>query len=148
MIKFRNALELITHFEGFRSKPYYATAEEEKRGLLTIGYGFTTYKGRPVKLTDTITKEEAIDLLKQDIDHICRQLKILVPHAHNNEIQAVCSLVFNIGMTNFKKSTLLKLWLRDDLKTYKEFLKWVYQGKTKLKGLEVRREAERALFIY
>jgi lysozyme len=51
-------LSLIKKFEGCRLKAYYCSG-----GVLTIGYGHTG----GVKETDTITQEEADELLEKDV---------------------------------------------------------------------------------
>ena len=52
---------LIKHFEGFRTNAY--SDKLTKSGVATIGWGMTKHPdGRPVKLGDTVTREEA-DLL-------------------------------------------------------------------------------------
>lgn len=56
----KKGLDLIKHFESFRSKPYKCSA-----GVPTIGYGSTKYEnGRKVTLSDKpITEERATKLL-------------------------------------------------------------------------------------
>jgi lysozyme len=60
-----------------------------------------------------------------------------------NQFDALVCLVFNIGGTNFKNSTLLKLLNYETLlQVPAQFMRWVYAGGKKLKGLENRRLAE------
>ena len=54
-----NGLAIIEKFEGCQLKAYVCPA-----GVLTIGYGHT---GSDVKPGMTITKEQAVELLKKDV---------------------------------------------------------------------------------
>lgn len=56
-------LEHMARFEDFRPDAYFATDEEKKNGVVTIGYGTT---GR-YKIGDTITQEKALELKLEDI---------------------------------------------------------------------------------
>ena len=61
---------------------------------------------------------------------------------------ALASLIFNIGVNAFKRSTLLKLLnVGKYIQAADEFLKWRKAGGKVVKGLEKRREAERRLFV-
>ncbi len=68
-----------------------------------------------------------------------------------NQCDALCSLVFNIGATAFAASTLLKkLNFGDYSGAAAEFIKWnkatVNDKKIPLLGLIKRRQVEKALF--
>lgn len=54
-----NAAEMIKKEEGFRTKAYLDSA-----GVPTIGFGFTSVNGKPVKMGDTMTREEALNQLE------------------------------------------------------------------------------------
>ncbi|WP_103327466.1 lysozyme [Bacteroidetes bacterium endosymbiont of Geopemphigus sp.] len=133
-------IDLICGFEDFRAKAYKCQA-----GVWTIGYGHT--KG--VKPGDHITMEGAVLLLKQDLKDAQAAIEayIKVPLSQN-QYDALSSFIFNLGVNNFKDSTLLKkLNVRNYRRASKEFLQW-----NKVKGeisedLTKRREAERKLFV-
>lgn len=136
-------LSLIKHYEGLRLKAYQCRA-----GRWTIGYGHT----HNINMGDLITKEQAEAFLHEDIAQVTALLnaQIKVPLTQN-QYDAICSLVFNIGMTAFTTSTLLKkLNVGDYLGAASEFMKWnkaTINGKrTLLPGLIKRRQAEKALF--
>lgn len=88
-----SALEQIKFDEGFRGKPYLDTV-----GKTTIGYGRN--------LDDNpLTKEEAGYLLKNDLKKVsyeCCKLpyfsELTIPRR-----AVIINMVFNLGMTRFKK---------------------------------------------
>lgn len=133
-------LDLIKRFEGLRLEAYLCAA-----GVPTIGYGHT----RGVKLGQKITEQQAEDLLLEDIHEFELAIQRLVSvNLTQNQFDALVALIFNIGIGNFKSSTLLKkLNLKDYVGAANEFNKWVYAAKKKLRGLVKRRDAERLLFI-
>jgi lysozyme len=141
----------MTSSEGWSSKAYYATEEERKRGLLSIGYGFTYYaNGDPVKAGDTMTKAEGDALFKE---HIVPKFEETVSNAVNvelssNQFSALVSLTYNIGGGNLRSSTLLRLVNSGDFESAAdEFPKWNKQNKRVLRGLSERRAKERELFL-
>ncbi len=86
-------------------------AYKDSGGTWTIGNGST--KG--VKPGDTITKEQERELLKRDAaiaeGGVKRHIKVpLYPW----EYDALTDFVFNVGETNFKKSTLVKKFNKQD----------------------------------
>ena len=66
-----------------------------------------------------------------------------------NQFDALCSFVFNIGTTKFRKSTLLKKALvnPNDKSIYNEFKKWNKSDKKELEGLTKRRIREADLYF-
>lgn len=62
---------------------------------------------------------------------------------------AIVSFVFNVGIGNFKSSTLLaKIRTNpDDNSIMDEFLRWVYANGKVMKGLQKRRLAEMKLYF-
>lgn len=132
-------LALIRSFEGLRLNAYKCLA-----GVVTIGYGTT--KG--VKMGDTVTKEEAEELLRLDVQRFVDHIAALVTVPLNqNHIDALASFVYNVGPTAFAKSTLLK-YLNAGL--YKDaadqFLRWNKAANNVVAGLTRRRVAEKTLF--
>jgi lysozyme len=135
-------LSLIKKFEGCSLKPYLCPA-----GVPTIGYGHT--RGVTMQ-TPEITKEEATALLRDDLDVFERGVFDLVTFEKLNENQfaALVSFAFNLGLGNLKRSTLLRLLNEDKpIAASAEFAKWNKAGGKVLKGLTLRREAERQLFL-
>lgn len=143
----KDGLYLIAEFEGLSLKPYMCPAKKA-----TIGYGNTYYKdGTKVTMLDKpITKEEAIKLLEIIVDSFAKQVSKLVTSPLNqNQINAVVSFAYNVGVGNLKNSTLLKLINKDhnQLAISNEFLKWINVGGEKSKGLERRRIKESQIYF-
>lgn len=134
-------IDLIKEYEGFRAKPYYCPA-----GKLTVGYGHVVKSGEHF---DEISEEQGEAILRNDLATAESAANLLVKVPLNqNEFDALVSLIFNIGTTNFRNSTLLKL-INKDMRymAAQEFSKWVYSKKKKLPGLVKRRDAEKLLFL-
>jgi len=136
-------IRLVKRFEGFSSVPYKCPA-----GILTIGYGHViTEKDNFVY---PLTEEQAEHILIADLMRIEKIIRpmVFVPLAWH-QLDALVSFSFNVGPYVFRASTLRKLLNEGDYEgAGEQFLRWVYVGKTKLKGLIRRRRAERALFLY
>ena len=135
-------VRLVKRFEGFSSVPYKCPA-----GILTIGYGHVITERD--SFTYPLTEEQAERILITDLMRIERIIKpmILVPLSWN-QLDALVSFSFNVGPHAFRISTLRKLLNEGDYEgAGEQFLRWVYVGKTKLRGLVRRRKAERALFL-
>ncbi len=132
-------LAIIKKYEGLRLQAYLCEA-----GKPTIGWGHT----QGVRLGDRITREQAEEFLRQDVQDAEAAVSRLVKAAINdNQFSALVSFVFNLGAGTLQKSTLLKLlnfglpWLVPF-----QIKRFVYQGKRKLPGLVARRAAEAELF--
>ncbi len=143
--------DIIKSSEGFEPKAYYATEEEKRKKLLSIGYGFTYYAdGSPIKKGDTMTREEADKLFDNHILAVYEDKvdKLVTSELTDNQFSALVSLCYNIGSGNLKNSTLLALVNYGKFKqAAEEFLKWDKQNKRVLKGLTDRRIKERRLFL-
>ena len=148
----RNGVNLIAEFEGLILTPYYATALEKQKGIVTIGYGNTYYKdSTPVKITDKpITKEMALDLLEIIAGKFADKVADLIKtEVNQNQFNALVSLAYNIGINAFNVSTVLRLVNTNpnDANIAKAFLMWNKQGGKELKGLTNRRIKESALYF-
>lgn len=143
---------LIAEFEGLSLKPYYATAEEKAKGIVTIGYGNTFYEnGTKVAITDKpITKTEALRLLQITTDKFASKVESLIfKKLTQNQFDALVSLAYNIGLGNFAKSTLLKLVNTNpiDANIRHWFMVWNKQAGKVLNGLTTRRKKEADLYF-
>lgn len=132
-------LDIVKEAEGLRLSAYLCPA-----GIPTIGYGHT--KG--VKLGDTCTKEQAEKWLENDFFTAKQEVKAVVKvPLRENQLDALASFVFNLGVRKLIQSTLLKKLNAGDYNgAAAEFDKWVFAGKVKLNGLIKRRAKERQLF--
>jgi len=139
--------ELIKKFEGYSDRPYKCPA-----GISTIGYGNTYYpNGTKVKITDKqITREYANEILAHTADEFAEDvLKLVKSKITVNQLNALTSFAYNVGVANLQKSTLLKLVNinPNDGNIAKEFLKWNKAAGKVLNGLTNRRIAESALYF-
>ena len=138
--------DAIIQREGLRLTAYTCPA-----GKLTIGIGHT---GPDVKRGLRITEARAYDLLARDIAPAENLLNGLGVKFTQGQFDALLSFILNIGITSFKKSTML-MRIRAGATAERiagEFLRWVYSTgpdgrKIQSKGLTARRRAERRQFL-
>jgi lysozyme len=140
----RQGQDFIKNYEKLRLKAYLPT----KNDRWTIGWGSTFIDGRPVMEGEVITREKAQKLfdstLKKIEDGILSRVDVPL---NQDQFDALVSLVYNIGVGNFSRSTLLKKLNKKDYNgAQKEFSRWVYQSGVKLNGLIDRREKEADIF--
>ena len=137
----KEGISLIKKFEGCELKAYRCAA-----GVPTIGYGST----HGVTMDMEISQERADMLLLEDIEKFEQAVNDLVEAPlKQNEFDALVSWTFNLGPTNLKNSTLLKVlnsshpdW--NDIPA--QIKRWNKAGGKVLQGLIRRREAEALLF--
>ena len=133
------AFEKIKEFEDCRLQAY-----QDAAGVWTIGYGHT-YN---VRQGDTISQWYADDMLKEDIENVERQLMALhdpeVLDMTPQQLDAVVSFVFNLGIKRWQYSTLRRLIMYGKPKEViqKEWMRWVFAGGKRLPGLVKRRQWE------
>jgi lysozyme len=99
-------VDVLRKEEGLRTKPYLCQA-----GIPTIGIGATTYPdGRKVSLSDpAITEQQAIDMACQEVSKYLHEvLEAVDGEATVNQLVAMTSLAYNIGINGFKGSTVCK----------------------------------------
>lgn len=135
------ALTFIMDWEQCRLKAYL-----DSGGVCTVGWGAT---GPDIAIDTIWTQDQADARLREDL-----QVALDAVHQHvtrpltDNQEAALASFVFNLGETQFVKSTLLrKIKEGDDIGTALEFVKWHYDNGKKVKGLLRRRLDEAALFL-
>jgi len=145
---FLMALEVIMEFEGFRDHIYYCPG-----GYKTIGYGHRVKEGESFSVP--LSKQEGLKLLKNDLKEIVNQVKNAITNksVYNRltdyQLTALYDFVYNVGIDNFKKSTLLKKLNAGEpaVVVADEFMKWVWSNGKKLNGLIMRRAGEKELFL-
>ncbi len=139
MMVSENCLDLIKQFEGCKLKAYKCPA-----GIWTIGYGRTT----DVHEGDTCTQEQADAWLTEEANEFAEQIEKMVKvPLTQNELDALTSFAYNVGLGNLRKSTLLKRINESDFdEAAPEFLKWNKAAGKVLPGLVKRRQAEMDLF--
>ena len=145
---FRISIEgaaLIKRFEGLRLEAYY-----DDVGVLTIGWGHT---GSDVYEGLVITNAEAEALLLSDLKRFERGVNSAVNVPMTQSMyDALVSFSFNVGVSALKKSTALKRMNKQDYEGAAEALTWWNKGRVGgelvvLRGLQIRRAAEAALFL-
>ena len=128
----------IIEFEGCKLTAYKCPA-----GVWTIGVGHT--KG--VKQGQTITKAQAMTLLKGDLLPCENYVNNLGVCKTQGQFDSLVSFSFNLGTAALGRSTLLKYIRQGKAEQYirGEFAKWVKSGGKTLAGLVKRRawEADR-----
>lgn len=137
----KQCLDLVKQFEGCSLKAY-----RDLRGIWTIGFGCT---GGNVADGIVWTQEQAEQELQVRLDAIGRILtQCITPMLNQNQFDALSCLVYNIGPSAFRGSTMLrKLNGRDMVGASGEFPKWDKAAGKEIAGLLRRRKAEQELFL-
>lgn len=141
-----NAVEFARRWETFKPVPYYATAKEKERGVLTWGYGHT---GTRAQAPASITEPDALALLRQDMAEAERQVDAVAhPLITGAYFDAMVDLVFNAGPKVIAPSTGTGQALRrGDIATLRTKLpQFIYQGGKVMLGLRRRATGRLALF--
>lgn len=145
-----NGLQLLESWEGFKPKLY-----KDSAGLPTIGVGHLLTKselssgkivinGLPVQYSNGLTDQQVIDLLGQDVRPAEKAVNngVKVP-LNQNQFDTLVSFTFNVGISAFTSSTLLKVL---NLKQYTDvptqLLRWTRTGGQVVQGLVNRRQNE------
>jgi lysozyme len=141
---------LIKHYESLSLVAYLCPA-----GVPTIGWGTTTgVTSMDVIDRRSITVAEAESLFEKDVDSFAMKVSSLCirNQPNSNELAAMTSLAYNIGIGAFAKSTVLKAHERGDsvaaAAAFELWNKARVNGKLQvLRGLVARRAAEKSLYL-
>ncbi|WP_039761262.1 lysozyme [Bartonella queenslandensis] len=137
-------LALIKQWEGLRLSAY-----EDFGGVWTIGYGHTSASGAPrVHKEMKITEKEAENILCQDLKECEAAIEkaVTVPLS-DEQFAALVSFSYNVGITAFCKSTLLKKLNKGEYEAVPtELQKWTRVKGKRIRGLVNRRAAEAGLW--
>lgn len=151
------AIATIKHHEGVRFKPYLCPAR-----LHTVGVGHVMYPDQaklPLDQRSSVmlkpednrqfTQEEVDGILRHDLDRFERGVERFCPvPLTQGQFDALVSFAFNVGLGTLQRSTLRQKVLRGDMEgAAEELLKYCMAGGKILKGLQNRRNDERALFL-
>jgi len=133
-----STIDLITGFEGFRTKAY-----QDVNGKWTIGVGHLIRPQDRHMLHRELSEAEVIGLLHQDLkmcsDALESAIKVMV---NRTQADALHSLCHNIGPDRMVRSEVVyHLNQGDTQKAADAFMNWTTPG------LKKRRQAERALFL-
>lgn len=141
----KSALDLIKQFEGCKLTAYPDPGSGGDPW--TIGYGST---GPGIKRGVTWTQAQADARLEGDVRYFADGVRGLLAGAPttDNQLGAMTSLAYNIGISAFANSTLLKRHRAGDhAGAAQQFLQWVNAGGKRMQGLVNRREAERRVYL-
>ena len=132
-------LKKLKEFEGLRKEAYLDAA-----GVPTIGYGHT----QGVRMGDVISEYWAEMFLKADLYDVEKQVNSLGDW-NQPQFDALVSFAFNMGFYKLKTSSLMKMIKNGgSMRAIKqEFMRWVWAGGQRLKGLERRRAWEAKRFF-
>lgn len=139
------ASRLIIQCEGTKLAPY-----QDSGGVWTIGNGTITIDGEPVTAeTPPITMARASELMMAELEEKAAAVDAVAPvDATDGQRSSCYSFTYNLGVSAFEKSTLLKKWLAGDvLGAGDQFNAWIYAGGHIVQGLVNRRKLERAIFL-
>src|SRR5690625_4394084 len=138
------ALPLVKASEGCQllSYPDPATGGEP----FTIGWGQT---GPDIGPSTAWTQAEADAALIDTLKANCRRIKasVAVP-LEPQQLAALSSFVYNVGIGAFRSSTLLELLNYGEYEdAADQFPRWKYADGNIMQGLVTRRRRERSLFL-
>ncbi|ELM3227059.1 lysozyme [Salmonella enterica] len=137
-------LAALKHEEGCK-----LTAYTDSRGVWTIGTGHTgKVEGITVHKGMTITQDTADRLLRDDLSWVehCITERVTVP-LNQNQYDALCSLIFNIGANAFTGSGVRRYLNAGNYTAAADaFLEWSRAGSNPT-ILAPRRGRERAMFL-
>lgn len=142
----RNGIELIKSFEGFMPVAYDDVGNKK-----TIGYGtLIDTEEEEWLLTARIDEATAEKLLVTDLrpmEKIVNQsVKVKI---NQNQFDALCSFVYNVGARNFTQSSLLREINTNpnSSRIHFQFLRWVHVKGQVIQGLVNRRKKESELYF-
>lgn len=135
----KNGLTLTELFEGD-----ILTAYRDQRDVWTIGYGHTAN----VHPGQTVTQDEAAACLAADIHTAVNCVnEVVTVKLTQPQFDSLVDFAFNVGITNFRKSTLLKEINAGNFpQAIAQFNLWDHCGGIVNAGLLRRRQAEAAEF--
>ena len=136
----QECIDLVKFFEGFEPKAYLCPAN-----VWTIGYGRT----KNVREGDVINEKQAERDLFEELDEFAEQvLNTVKVDLEQNELDALTSWTYNLGVGNLQSSTLLKKLNSGDKNSVpSEMIRWNKAAGKVLAGLTRRREAEAKLWV-
>lgn len=139
-----NGIQQLKRFEGERLDVY-----NDGFGFPTVGVGHLVKPKDNLQIGDTISAEKSTAFFQADLASYEKIVNDFVRVALLEcEFDMLVSLAFNIGIGNFKSSSLLRALNNGNHKLAADkFLQWVYVEGQKVKGLITRRTAERNIFI-
>mgnify|MGYP003391643746 CR=1 FL=1 len=143
----KEGFELLKQYEGCSLIAYKCPAN-----IWTIGYGSTYYLDySKVQEGDKINMDLANKMLKHTVEDFEKSVHYLLNGLYLPEqcISALVCFAYNVGITAFAKSTLLRI-IKDNKNNLKDieiqFKRWNKANGKVLEGLVNRRNAEFVLY--
>lgn len=133
--------ELIKHFEGCKLKAY-----QDSGGVWTIGYGSV---GPGISAGVVWEQWQADERFAEDVAKFEAGVRALIKvPITSNQLSALTSFAYNVGLGNFSRSGALKALNRQDYKgAAANLLLWNKVGSYVVPGLVNRRQQEHDLFL-
>ena len=135
--------------EEWRPKLY-----EDVAGYCTIGYGHLLQRAactpsQVIEFKQGISPTRGAELLAADMAPVqwgvMSKVKVQLT---DGQYAALCDFAFNVGLTNFGSSTLLKVVNQQQFDQVPfQFRRWTWAGGKERRGLKLRREMEINLFF-
>ncbi|MCK3658566.1 glycoside hydrolase [Pasteurellaceae bacterium Pebbles2] len=135
-------LKIIGNAEGCVRQPYKCPAD-----VLTYGIGTAETSGEKIIQGKVYSDEE---IAKSWVKNIKIAEQCVNRYANGKQLpqgafEAATSLTFNVGCSAVKNSTLFRYARQGDIQAMcNQFPRWVYSGGKVLRGLEIRRQQEKA----
>lgn len=139
------AMEVMGNAEGCRRDPYLCPAKIMTQGIGHTGAGVAAVSKASDKQIAKWFAEDQLDAQNCIEINVERKLGEKLPQG---VFDGIGSFIFNVGCTQFTKSTMYSYLLNGKIVAACEQLpRWVYVGKTIIPGLVTRREKEKALCL-
>lgn len=138
-----HAVNIIKKWEGLKLEAYPDPATGG--APWTIGYGAT---GPGIVKGLKWSQKQAEDRLALDVDRFMKGVRSVVKgKLKDTQLAAMTSLAYNVGVSAFKSSTLLRKFNAGDIEgAANEFPRWNKAAGKVMRGLTNRRIDEQALF--
>lgn len=145
-----NGINLLIKFEGMSKTLYLDT----NSGIATIGISHiltrTERSSGKILINDNLVKYRLgldnsliLNLLKQDLARFEKTVENVIVYLNQHKFDALVSFSFNVGVTAFENSTLLKLLNNGDYSEVpKQLKRWIYSSGKVKNGLIDKRRAE------
>lgn len=143
----RETLEHVKRWEGLKLTAYPDPGSRNGEPW-TIGYGHTSDGHLKVHRGLTISPAQAEAALQYDLNETAAAISDLVKvELTDNQFGALVSFAFNVGISAFAKSTMLKRLNKGDYAAVpQQMARWIYNDGKPMDGLVNRRAAEAGLW--
>ena len=136
----QECIDLVKFFEGFEPRAYLCPAN-----VWTIGYGRTKNVKEGDELNELQAERDLLEELEEFAEQVLNTVKV---DLEQNELDALTSWTYNLGVGNLQSSTLLKKLNSGDKNSVpSEMIRWNKAAGKVLAGLTRRREAEAKLWV-